>query len=147
MEEGFFVPSTRGLTSATLNLARLESMLMLGLNFRNLESGTVSENPPEQKVHRIKTSEIARHFGLLVGNEKVSGQGVAVDIIKGRRNEREVFVSHQQYSEFMESKRNVKEQLSNCLLQVTMFYELLLEQERNASDLADYPSDSTPETY
>ena len=142
-EEIFFAPSTRALTSSTLNLARLESMLMLALNLRNHDYSVKSEHPPEQKVHRIKTSELARHFGLLVGNEKVSSQGVAMDIIKGRRKAIKVFSSHQQCSEFMECRRNVKEQLSNCLLQVTMFYEMLLEQEGNTSDLIDFVSDIT----
>ena len=129
LEEELYPSSNRTLSSTVLNKTRVDCMLTLCLNLRqNGQFKSDGNEAPTQKVYKMKSAAIARYFDILVGSEKVSTQTAAMSIMNKRRLNCDVLVSHEHVEYFHKQNNAVKEQLSDCLLQTTMLYELLLKQ-------------------
>nr|XP_054762755.1 transcription elongation factor, mitochondrial-like isoform X1 [Lytechinus pictus] len=125
LEHKSFTSLNKGTFQTMLFVRCLESMLYTYLNSDLIESGQV-------KAISLPQNVVGRHFNLLVGTQRKSGQALAGALLEegfGRRNAwYPVRIGYENLAVFRDVNRYKREHLANCLLRATAFYDIYVDK-------------------
>ncbi|XP_070579343.1 transcription elongation factor, mitochondrial-like [Ptychodera flava] len=104
------------------------------LHIRTLEGilyGMLNRHYPDTHEHKVVTvgrMTVGRHFDLIVGSNRKSGQHIATSLVEMAATHRKprVIIPPPLIKMFLSTSQLEKEYLSNCLLQAIAFYELAI---------------------
>ncbi|XP_030840466.1 transcription elongation factor, mitochondrial isoform X3 [Strongylocentrotus purpuratus] len=125
LEHKSFTSLNKGTFQTMLFVRCLESMLYTRLNSDIIETG-------QAKAISLPQNVVGRHFDLLVGTQRKSGQALARALLEegvGMRNAwYPVRIGYENMAIFCNVNKYKREHLANCLLRATAFYDIHIDK-------------------
>lgn len=99
----------------------------------------------EPHIFTLPSRNVTRHFNLIVGGERVSGQSITHNLIYNGHHEKiAVEVPAFLRESYVQQDDSTKEFLSNCLLQAVTFMELVVKPLADSASLTNKSTACTP---
>ncbi|XP_071486400.1 transcription elongation factor, mitochondrial-like [Diadema antillarum] len=124
LEHKSFTSLNKGTFQTMLFIRCLETMFYTSLNSNIHESGEV-------RAISLPQNAVGKHFGLLVGSQRKSGQNLVRTLLSEGTERRNAWfpvrIMYENALTFEESSKYEREHLANCLLRAIAFYDIYVD--------------------